>query len=163
EHLDAARLQAATLVGGKLDVAGVERMYAAAFAEAGLRREGDDVEALAARVRDSAGGGEGVAGPGGWGSIPPDGAPGGGAGGARRGGVVGAARRADPDPTRDRLRQPELWRDGARLTGVVQEVRVAELSPQLATALGRVLRARGGEAVPLLSAAQARCPNDFWL
>jgi tetratricopeptide (TPR) repeat protein len=37
------------------------------------------------------------------------------------------------------------------------------LSPQLATALGRVLRASGGEGVPLLTAAQARCPQDFWL
>ena len=37
------------------------------------------------------------------------------------------------------------------------------LSPQLATALGRVMRKTGGDAVPLLSAAQARRPQDFWL
>ena len=37
------------------------------------------------------------------------------------------------------------------------------LSPQLATALGRVLLKTAGDAVPLLSAAQARCPQDFWL
>jgi tetratricopeptide (TPR) repeat protein len=46
---------------------------------------------------------------------------------------------------------------------LAQELRADELSPQLATALGRVLVEGGGEAVPLLTAAQARFPQDFWL
>jgi tetratricopeptide (TPR) repeat protein len=72
------------------------------------------------------------------------------------------AREADPDPARDRLRQPELWQDSARLIQLARELSVAELSPQLATALGRVL-GRGSDAVPLLGAAQAQFPQDFWL
>jgi hypothetical protein len=49
------------------------------------------------------------------------------------------------------------------VTRVIRKVRAAELSPQLATALGRALSENGGDAEQLLSAAQARCPNDFWL
>jgi hypothetical protein len=73
------------------------------------------------------------------------------------------ARAADPDPARDRLRQPELWQDGARLIQLARELSVAELSPQLATALGRVVLTSGRDAVSLLTAAQARFPQDFWL
>src|SRR5262249_25545888 len=62
-----------------------------------------------------------------------------------------------------RLRQPELWQDSARLIRLARELGVAELPPQLATALGRVARSSGGDAVPLLTAAQARFPQDFWL
>ena len=40
---------------------------------------------------------------------------------------------------------------------------MAELSPQLATALGRVSRKSGGEAIALLTAAQNRFPQDFWV
>jgi tetratricopeptide (TPR) repeat protein len=64
---------------------------------------------------------------------------------------------------RDRLRQPELWQDSARLVQLARELGVAELSPQLATALGRVVHRSGRDAVPLLTAAQARFPQDFWL
>jgi tetratricopeptide (TPR) repeat protein len=155
EHLDAARLHAATIVEGRADYAGAERLYAAAFAEAGLGPEGDDSAAVAARVRDSAVRAAIVAALDDWASLTSD--------RARREWLLEVARTADPHPSRDRLRQPELWQDGARLTQLAQELRAAELSPQLATALGRVLLESGGEAVPLLSAAQARYPQDFWL
>jgi serine/threonine-protein kinase len=154
ERLDAARLQAKTTVEGEWDRAGGERLYAAAFAEAGLGREGE-VEAMAARVRDSAVAEEVVAALDDWASLTKD--------RARRKWLLAVARRADPDPWRDRLRQPKLWQDGARLKRLVGQVKVAELSPQLATALARALREGGEDAVPLLSAVQARLPNDFWL
>jgi serine/threonine protein kinase/Tfp pilus assembly protein PilF len=156
ERLDAARLRAVTIVEGrKPDFAGAERLYAAAFAAAGLGRAGDDSAALAARVRASAVRAELVGALDDWASLTKE--P------ARRAWLLAVARGADPDPARDRLRQPELWRDGAALTQLAREVGAAELSPQLATALGRALRASGGDAVQLLSAAQARFPNDFWL
>jgi tetratricopeptide (TPR) repeat protein len=82
---------------------------------------------------------------------------------ARRAWLLAVARAADPDPSRDRLRQQELWQDAPKLAQVAQELRVAELSPQLATALGRVLFESRGDALPLLTAAQARLPQDFWL
>jgi tetratricopeptide (TPR) repeat protein len=120
-----------------------------------LGRVGDDSEALAARLRDSAVRAEVVAALDDWASLTQE--------RERRAWLLEVARGADPDSTRDRLRQPELWGDGAGLTRCAREVRVAELSPQLATALGRVLGKSGGEAAPLLTAAQARFPSDFWL
>ena len=43
-----------------------------------------------------------------WASLTPD--------LRRREWLLAVARGADPDAVRDRLRQPELWRDAARLT-----------------------------------------------
>ena len=90
-----------------------------------------------------------------WASITPD--------LRRREWLLAVARGADPDEVRDRLRQPELWLDAARLTRLARELKAAELSPQLATALGRVSRKSGGEAVALLTAIQSRSPQDFWV
>jgi tetratricopeptide (TPR) repeat protein len=154
EILDAARLQAATIVEGKLDVAGGERKYAAAFAGAGFDQE-EDVTALAARVRDSAVREEIVAALDDRASLTPD--------RAHRARLLAVARAADPDRWRDRLRQPQLWRDRDALTKLAEKLKEAELSPQLATALGRALRQGGGDAVQLLAAGQARFPQDFWL
>jgi eukaryotic-like serine/threonine-protein kinase len=156
ENLDTARLRAATPVEeGRFEPAGAEPLYEETFAKAGLSRQGDNSEAVTARVRDSAVRTEIVAALDDWASITQD--------QARQAWLLAVARGADPDPLRDRLRQPELWRDGAGLTRLVQELRVDELSPQLLTALGRALPKTHGEAIPLLSAAQARYPQDFWL
>jgi tetratricopeptide (TPR) repeat protein len=156
ERLDEARLRAATIGEGMApDLAAGDRLYAATFAVAGLGQEGDDVEALAARVRDSAVREELVDALDDWASLTRS--------YRRREWLLAVARRADRHPARDRLRQPELWRDSARLTRLAQEVSLAEMSPQLATALGRVVLMGGGDAEPLLTAAQARFPNDFWL
>jgi serine/threonine-protein kinase len=154
EHLDAARLHAATLVEGRADYAGAERLYAAAFAAAALGPEGDNSAAVAARVRDSAVRAAIVAALDDWASLTRD--------RARRAWLLAVSRAADQHPSRDRLRQPELWLDGARLTQLAQELSGAEMSPQLATALARVLPESGSE-VPLLTAAQERFPQDFWL
>jgi serine/threonine-protein kinase len=155
ERLDAARIEAATRLGGMHGLEVAEPLYASAFAEAGLGRDGDDVEAVAARVRGSALCPELVAVLDDWAGITPD--------TRRRAWLLAVARGADPDPARDRLRRPELWQDRAWLTRVAREQAAADLSPQLATALGQVARARGGDAVALLAAVQARYPQDFWL
>ena len=81
----------------------------------------------------------------------------------RREWLLAVASEADQNPARNRLRQPELWRDGARLTQIAQELSGAEVSPQLAIALGRAAHQSGGDAIPLLTAAQARYPQDFWI
>jgi serine/threonine-protein kinase len=160
ERLDAARIQAATLVGrrivgGRYDLARSEPLYASAFADAGLGREGDDSAAVAARVRDSALSAELVAGLDDWASITPD--------RGRQEWLLAVASKADRNPARNRLRQLELWRDGARLTRIAAEANSPDVSPQLATALSRVARESGGDALPLLTAVQARFPQDFWL
>jgi serine/threonine-protein kinase len=161
EKLDTARLRTATPVEGKFKLAGAEPLHEEAFERAGLGQPGDDGEVVAARVRESAVRAEIVAALDDWAWITED--P------ARRAWLLTVARRADPDPVRDRLRQPELWRNGPALTKLVQEtclvekVPVDDLSPQFLTTLGRALRFSGGNAVPLLRAAQARFPQDFWL
>jgi tetratricopeptide (TPR) repeat protein len=160
-NLEAGRMRAATpSMTGKLKPAGAESLYAEAlyeeiFANAGLGRPDDDIAAVAARVQGSAVGAEIVAALDDWASITPD--------ESRRAWLLTVACGADPDPLRCRLRQPELWKDGPRLTVLVQTLGVEELSPQLVSALGRVLLNSGGEVVPLLSRAQARHPQDFWL
>ncbi len=157
QRLDDARTRAATLVDtdGIFDPAESEPLYRSAFADAGLGRDGDDSEAVVAAVRARAVRAEIVAALDDWASVTPD--------LRRREWLLAVARGADPDEVRDRLRQPELWRDAARLTRVARELRVAELSPQLATALGRVSRKSGGEAIALLTATQNRFPQDFWV
>jgi eukaryotic-like serine/threonine-protein kinase len=155
ERLDAARIEAATLMGGKDGVAVAESLYVSAFAEAGLGREGDDIKAVSARVRDSSLSAELIAALDDWAGITTD--------RKRREWLLAVASETDQNPARNELRQMELWRDGARLTRIAQEPSGAELSPQLATALGRAAHESGGDAVPLLTAVQARYPQDFWL
>jgi serine/threonine-protein kinase len=155
EGLDAARLRAAAFAEDQLDFAGSERQYAAAVVEAGLGRKGDDVAAVAARVRQSAVRAEIVAALDDWASLlQPS---------RRRTFLLAVAREVDPDPWRDQLRQPEVWDDRAALTKLALKVKEVALSPQLATALGRALDRSRGDAVPLLAAAQTRFPQDFWL
>jgi serine/threonine-protein kinase len=160
ENLDKARLRAAAPVEGGFGTVGAESQYAESLyeqtlAKAGLGGPGDDSAAVAARVRDSSRRAEIVAALDDWASITAD--P------ARRAWLLAVARGADPDPARDRLRQPELWDDGPGLTKLVNELPVDGLSLQLTTSLGRVLLNTGGEAVPFLTAAQTRHPQDFWL
>jgi tetratricopeptide (TPR) repeat protein len=155
EKLDTARLRAATPVEGRFEPIVAEPLYEETLANSGLSRPGDNSETVAVRVRGSAVCAEIVAALDDWAGITED--P------ARRAWLLTVARGADPHPIRDRLRQPELWQGGPRLTRLVQELRVEELTPQLLTVLGRVLHRTGGDAVPLLSAAQAHYPYDFWL
>jgi serine/threonine-protein kinase len=152
-RLDEARLRAAALAGVNYDAPGAERRYAAALAEAGLGREGDDIGEVAARVRDSAVRAEIVSALDDWARMTQV--------RARREWLFAVGREADPHPGRNRLRQPDLWQNPAKLARVAREVGVVELSPQLATALGQSLSA--SDALELLSAAQTRFPNDFWL
>jgi eukaryotic-like serine/threonine-protein kinase len=155
ERLDSARIQTATLAGGKDGLAAAEPLYVSAFAEAGLGREGDDSRAVSARVRDSALVAELIAALDDWASITAD--------RKRREWLLAVASAADQNPARNRLRRPELWRDGARLTQVAQELSGALVSPQLAIALDRAAHQSGGDVMPLLTAVQVRYPQDFWI
>jgi tetratricopeptide (TPR) repeat protein len=155
ERLDAARVQASLLVRGRYGPAGAEPLYRLAFAEAGLGREGDDIEAVATRVQASELRTEIVDALDDWAGIAPS--------RAWRAWLLAVAREADVDVSRNRLRQPELWQNGAELLRLARELKVAESSPHLATVLGRVAIENRQDAVPLLTAAQAHFPEDFWL
>jgi tetratricopeptide (TPR) repeat protein len=74
------------------------------------------------------------------------------------------ARLSDPDPQwRDRLRNPITWLSRSALKRLAARAPVAELSPQLLTVLGRLLRQSGADAESFLRAALRRHPQDFWL
>jgi tetratricopeptide (TPR) repeat protein len=154
-RLDAARLRGATIVEGQFDYAGAERDYAAAFRQAQLGRPGDNVAAVAARMRRSAIQPQLVAALDDWVSCTLS--------ESRRAWLLAVARRADPDQWRDRFRDPRVGQQPQALERLARQAQRAEWSPQLVTTLARVLRRRGGDAVPLLQAAQARHPQDFWL
>jgi serine/threonine-protein kinase len=160
DRLEDIRLKRSTLVEGKFDNRTAERDYAAAFRDAGLGAEGDEAEVAAARIRESAVAGQLVAALDDWAFLTQD--------RKRMVWLLEVARRADPDPLRDRFRDPKVWRDRAALEGLAcellcDETQLAKLKPPLLAPLGAALLATKGDAVPLLAAAQARHPNDFWL
>jgi tetratricopeptide (TPR) repeat protein/tRNA A-37 threonylcarbamoyl transferase component Bud32 len=154
-RLDAARLKAATTIGDEFDVS-AERDYAAAFRESGLGRPEESVGAVAARIRNSAVREQLVAALDAWALVATD--------RRRKAWLLAVARRVDPDPWRDRLRDPAAWHNLAVLERLAREAKVAKLSPELLTTLGTLLMMeRKAEAVALLTAAQERYPQDFWL
>jgi serine/threonine-protein kinase len=161
ERLDDIRIQGSAPIEGRYDPSWVEPRYGSVFAETGLGSVGDDIEVVAARVRGSAVREEIVAALDDWASITPD--------RDRRDWLLKVAAAADPHPARDRLRQSglwdnrELWKDPEREKQLTEELREAELSPQLATTLYRIGRASGGDGVKLLTVVQTRFPQDFWL
>jgi tetratricopeptide (TPR) repeat protein len=161
-RLEAIRLKLATVsvVKGKPWTQTAEREYAAAFRQARLGEEGQPAEAVAGRIRAAAVREHLVAALDDWAAWTPD--------GPRRAWLLEVARRADPDPWRDRFRDPKVRRDRAALEKLAAELlrdeaRLKQLTPHLLTALGNELRWAKGDAVPLLVAAQAQNPGDFWL
>jgi eukaryotic-like serine/threonine-protein kinase len=160
DRLEAIRMRRATLVEGKLDYRNADRDYLAAFREAGLGEEGEEAEAVAARVRDSAVGDQLVAAFDDWVVVMGD--P------KRAAWLLEVSRLADPDAWRDRFRDPKVWRDRAALEALAGELlrdvaHLAKQKPQLLAALGIALQVTKANPAPLLAAAQARYPDDFWL
>ncbi len=151
-RLDAIRLKRATIVNWKPDFAGADRDYAAAFAEAGLGRVGQDPATVARRVADTEVRAALVAALDDWVACAQE--------ETRRAWVLGVARRADPDPWRDRLRDPAVWRDTAALVRLINTVPAERLTAPLLAALG----GRAGPAgTQLMRQGQTRHPGDFWL
>jgi tetratricopeptide (TPR) repeat protein len=81
----------------------------------------------------------------------------------RRDWLLEVARRADPDPWRDRVRDPAAWDDPAALAGLAQGAHADRLTPQLLALLGWRLKAVGGDWEGLLRQAHGRYPGDFWV
>jgi tetratricopeptide (TPR) repeat protein len=155
-RFDAIRLKRATIVGGKFDDATADGDYAAAFRKAGLGAVGDDPGEVAARVRGSGVRAELVAALDDWAANlwPP---------GPRLSWVLAVARGADPDPWRDRVRDPRVWNNKRRLARLAKAARVREVPPRFAGLVGMRLQWLGGDAEALLRAAQGRRPGDFWV
>jgi tetratricopeptide (TPR) repeat protein len=77
--------------------------------------------------------------------------------------LLTVARQADPEPWRDRLRDPRTWDDRAMLEQLAREVDVAQQTPQILLLLAQRLRHRGGDDRTLLQLTLAVYPRDFWV
>jgi eukaryotic-like serine/threonine-protein kinase len=156
-RLEAARLKASELADARVDSASSVREYVSAFREAGIGEERETIEVVANRIRSSPVREQLVAALDDWAMRVGKEEP------ARRDWLIAVARGADPDLWRDRFRNAAAWDDRAALERLAREAKVNELSPQVLSALGRLLWARDADATPLLTAAQRRYPSDFWL
>jgi serine/threonine-protein kinase len=155
-RLDGVRLERSIQVGRRFDYESADRSYAGEFAEAGLGTVGDDPQAVADRVRDSAVRCALVAALDDWALCASRQR-------WRRDWLLEVARRADPDPWRDRARSPAMWEDVAALEHLAAEEPVTEQSPPLIAALARHLKDAGRDATGLLRRALALHGDDFWL
>jgi tetratricopeptide (TPR) repeat protein len=135
-----------------------DRAYEAAFAAAGLGVPGNDPAGVARRVADSPVREALLAALDNWALAARGDTP-------RRAWALEVARRADPDPWRDRLRDPTVWHDAEALPRLANEVPPAAATPALAAAVGEQLgrMGKGAEGERLLRTAQALRPADFWL
>jgi serine/threonine protein kinase/Flp pilus assembly protein TadD len=154
-RLDAVRLKRATLSQGRIDIATPGREYAAVFQEAGLGPRDNDAGEVAARVRSSAVRQELVAALDDWAYCLGR--------GKRLDWVLAVARRADPDPWRDRVRSPQVWNSKRRLARLAQAARARKVPPRFLGVVGMQLKRLGGDGEALLRSAQERLPGDFWV
>jgi serine/threonine-protein kinase len=155
DELDGIRLRRATWVDGKFDDASADRDYAAVFREHGLAVEGQDPERVADRMRGSPIQAQLVAALDDWALTT--------ASQDRRTWLLGVARRVDPGTWSDRFRDTAAWGRRAALERLARQASVAEVSPQLLTALATALLRSGADPAGLLQVAQRRYPADFWL
>jgi tetratricopeptide (TPR) repeat protein len=150
----------------RFDYRGMAEAYAHAFEHAGLDVWGDE-EAAAARIGASDLRPQLVMALDHWAYVAD--ALGDGESMAR---LLGLARRTDPDPKwGDRFRAPALWGDEEALRRLATEAQesLANEAPEngpptpLVVLLAKKLGQQEEQAEPLLRAAQARHPEDFWL
>jgi serine/threonine protein kinase/tetratricopeptide (TPR) repeat protein len=154
QRLDDIRMDRSVRVqGGHFETETADRDYEATFRGAGLGSPEDNAAFTAARVSDSAVRDTLVAALDDWADV---------ATGERRARILEVARRADPDPTRDRLRDSAAWQDPQTLAKLAREAPADAITPGLAATIGGKL-ANSGEGEEMLRAAQARVPGDFWL
>jgi serine/threonine-protein kinase len=74
------------------------------------------------------------------------------------------ARAADPDPWRDRLRDPAVWADRAALTQLTRDVDLARQPPTVLASLGWMLMtSKEANSTAFFERALLYHPRDFWL
>jgi serine/threonine-protein kinase len=155
-QLDDARLRAASLEEGKFDHAAAAGRYESLFQAAGLDLRGEGPDHIAAFIRQSPLRYALVAALDDWASylrseealVPR---------------LLAAARLADPDPWRDRVRDLRAWGDRAALERLAGQADVAAQSPQVLLLLAYRLEQAQGDSAGLLRRALLQYPQDFWL
>jgi serine/threonine-protein kinase len=161
DRLATIRLRASdTMEDGHFSVARTDDAYTEAFRQYNLDVTALDVDQVAQRVHDSAIAPHLIAGLDEWAWCK-----------AHRGDAEGTARcligamRSDADPWRNRLRNPEVWLDKQKLEELAGQVEATEQPPSTLALFASALAESGATttAVRVLTAAQQRRPDDFWL
>jgi serine/threonine-protein kinase len=161
-RLEAIRLNRSTLVEGEQGHgallrflnARADRDYVEAFRDHGLGEPRNDPEGVVARVRASRWAAHIIAALDDWAVCTVD--------RARQDWLLDVGRGADPDPWRDRVRDPEAWRHGKELAELAREAPLAEQPVPLLLAVGERLSATGQDGVTFLRRVREQHPDDFW-
>jgi len=161
-QLEAIRLNRSTFVEGRLNHAAemrfnnaqADREYEEAFHGAGLCEPLDDPERVAAQLGASPFRDMLLAALDDWAVCSTD--------NVRQDWLLRVTRQADPDPWRDRVRDPAAWGKRTALAELARAAPVAgqPLSPLLA--LGERLYIVGGDGTGLLRRVQEEHPDEFW-
>lgn len=72
------------------------------------------------------------------------------------------ARRADPDPWRDRARDPQVWEDAEALAALAREARPGEQPVALMLLVAGLLDGVQGDSEQFLRRVQLAHPGDYW-
>jgi serine/threonine-protein kinase len=153
QQLDTIRLRPVAQFQDRLDYSLVDRAYRELFRQRGLGSADEPPAVVAERVTTSAVRQQLLAALDDWARATSD--------RKSREWVLTVAQRADPQPWRDRLRDPAVWTDPKAMAERVRGVRATDLSPQAAVVLARLLP--DAQAVGLLKQTQQKHPGDFWV
>jgi serine/threonine-protein kinase len=162
-RLETIRLNRSTLVEGhynhaallRFNKARADRDYAEAFRDHGLGEPLNDPPTVAARVRASKWAAHIVGALDDRAVCATD--P------ARRDWLLEVARRADPDPWRDRVRDPAAWKDRKALAELARAAPLPDQPVPMLLALGEQLSVIGGDGVGFLRRVHEHYPDEFWV
>ena len=155
ERLDTIRLSRGwTTQGNAIDYAGSSRSYAVAFRERGLGDLREDPDRVAARLKASPVNKTLVAALDDWAACADKDV---------RDWVLRVVRRMDPDPWRDRIRDPDTWANVKSFPELADMTRVEDQPVTLMVAFGTRWRRLGGDPTAFLERVQRRYPDDFWV
>ena len=155
ERLDAIRLSRGDLAQGvDIDYAESSRRYVVAFREWGLGDPREDPDRVAARLKASPVHKALVAALDDWAVCADK---------EVRDWVLRVARRMDPDPWRDRVRDPDGWERVESFPELADMASVEEQPVTLMVAFGMRWRRLGGDPTAFLERVQRQHPDDFWV
>ena len=155
ERLDAIRLSRGwNTQGDGIDYAGSSGRYAAAFRERGLGDLREAPDRVAARLKASPVNRALVAALDDWAVCADKDV---------RDWVLRVVRRMDPDPWRDRVRDPDTWANVESFTELADMANVVDQPVTLMVAFGTRWRRLGGDPTAFLERVQRQHPDDFWV
>jgi serine/threonine-protein kinase len=155
ERLEAIRLDSGYFVhGDNIDYEESSRRYIAAFREWGLGDLRDDPDRVAARLNALPVHKALVAALDDWAAC---------AANEVRDWVLRLARRMDPDPWRDRVRDPDGWARVESFPELADMASAEEQPVTLMVAFGTRWRRLGGDPTAFLERVQRHHPHDFWV